>query len=492
MTKTRKILFVASEAVPFAKTGGLADVCGALPKALKKAGHDVRLVLPRYWCVARQKFGLREVIAPMGVPMGCGPVWCSVLEGKTDGVPAYFVEHENYFGRNGLYDDGKWEYSDNAERFGFFSKAALQICKELSFQPDIVHVNDWQTALAAAYLKIHEFHNPFFQRTASVLTIHNLAYQGSYGPRDYSFLALGDGNFTGDRFENYQGVNILKGGIFFADAINAVSPTYAREILSEPGGNGLSVYFGRRREDLSGVLNGADYDHWNPETDPVIPARFSSEDLSGKAICKQELQKEFYLETNEKVPLIGVVTRFTFQKGFRELAPAIKEIVRQMKVQFVFLGCGEKWMEDFYGGLPAEFPGKIGTWIGHDNRKAHLVMSGSDLFLMPSLYEPCGLTQLYSLRYGTLPIVRGTGGLCDTVEQYDEQTGCGTGFRFQDLTPSALYNTVGWAVSTYYARPRHFARMREAAMRADFSWKESAEKYTQIYDKALARRAAWR
>jgi starch synthase len=486
-----KILFVTSEAVPFVKTGGLGDVCGALPKILKKLGHDVRLVLPRYWAVDRYANNLKTILAPMGVEMGGGTVWCEVLQGKADGFPVYFVEHEQYFGRAGLYDDGNWEHPDNIERFGFFSKAALQLCKDLKFVPDIIHAHDWQTALIPVYLKTWYKNDPFFKHTASVFSIHNIAYQGTFKGDRYPFLGLGPENYRQEILENYGGVNLMKGAIFFADHISTVSPTYAGEILSEPGGNGLSEYLNRRRDDVSGVLNGADYDHWDPSTDKLIPAHYSAEDLRGKAVCKHALQTEFHLENAANVPVIGIITRFAPQKGLQNLMPVIVRLLRDTKAQFVILGTGEKWQEDFFGGLPAVHHGRVGAWIGYSNRKAHLIEAGSDFFLMPSLYEPCGLNQMYSLRYGTLPIVRATGGLRDTVIQYDERTGAGTGFLFYDATPEAIYGTVRWAVSTYFDRPRHIEMMRKLAMKQRFSWHDSAKRYEEIYRRARERRASW-
>jgi starch synthase len=487
----KNILITASEAVPFIKTGGMGDVCGALPKVLKKMGHDVRLVLPRYWSIGREKWNLKTVIHTMGVPMGDRTVWCSVLEGKSDGVPVYFIDHEHYFGRAGLYDDGKWEFMDNPERFGFFSKACLQLCKDLNFKPDIVHANDWQTSLIPAYLKIWYLNDPFFKDTASVFTIHNIGYQGTFHKSCYPFLGLGEENFTESKFESWGGVHLMKGAVFYADAISTVSPSYAEEILSPIGGSGLAPYLERRRSDIYGILNGADYDHWDPRVDPLIPVNYSADDISGKAVCKAELQREFLLTEDPNIPVIGVISRLAHQKGLDLVAPIIKGVVNDMIVQFVFLGAGDKYLEDFFGGLPAEFPGKIGAWIGYNNEKAHRIEAGCDFFLMPSLYEPCGLNQIYSLRYGTLPIVREIGGLKDTVEQYNERTGDGTGFRFNSLDPMALYYTIGWAVSTYYDRPQHMAKMKIAAMNTDFNWYDSARKYEELYEKALVRRAGW-
>lgn len=490
-TEKRKILLVASEAIPFVKTGGLADVCGALPKHLKVRGHDVRLVLPRYWSVDRSKLKLDTVISPMGVDMGNQQVWCEAFQTEWKGISVYFIEHEGYFGREGIYDDGKNEYSDNAERYGFFCKAALQLCHDLNFQPDIVHCNDWQTALIPAYLKDGRRQDSFFSETASVFSIHNIGYQGAFKNNAMDFLDI-DHHYNEDRFESFGSLNLMKGALFFADVINTVSPTYAREILSEPGGCGLSAYINRRADDLCGILNGADYEDWNPETDKLIPSQYSQKNMKGKTQCKHALQEEFHLEQNPEVPIIGIVSRFASQKGLDLLATVIRDIVNNMSVQFVIVGSGEKYLEDFLGGLPAQFPGKIGAWIGYDNRKAHLVEAGGDFHLMPSLYEPCGLNQMYGLKYGTLPIVRATGGLSDTVEQYNETTGEGTGFLFASPDSKALYDTIGWAVSTYYDRPKHYKEMQSEAMKRNYSWDNSIVEYENLYEKALKRRATWK
>jgi starch synthase len=489
--KKKKILFIASEAVPFCKSGGLADVAGSLPKELRKLGHDVRVVIPRYWNISKEKYKLKPLLSPMGVPMGTATVWCQVLEGEYAGVPVYFVEHDGYFGRAGFYDDGVKEFPDNAERFGFFSKACLQLARDIGFQPDIVHCNDWQTALAAAYLKIWYLGDAFFKKTASVITIHNIGYQGIFHRRFMDFLGLGRYNFTEPKFECWGQINFLKGSLFFADALNAVSVTYREELLTPGGASGLAPYTERRRSDLYGIVNGVDYDHWDPRTDDLLPANYSDKDMSGKAVCKTALQKEFWLKEDPKVPVIGVVARFVEQKGLGLLAPIIRSVARDMLVQFVFLGSGEKQLEDFFGGLPAEFPGTIGAWIGYNNPKAHLIEAGADLFLMPSLYEPCGLNQIYSMKYGTLPIVRDIGGLKDTVQQYSEASGTGTGFKFTAADPAALYYTIGWAVSTYYDRPQHMRSMIRQAMALDFSWVHSAKKYEDLYEKASLRRSTW-
>ncbi|MBU1862044.1 MAG: glycogen synthase GlgA [Candidatus Omnitrophica bacterium] len=488
---TRNILFVSSEAVPFAKTGGLGDVCGALPKILKKLGHDVRLVLPRYWSMSHKAHDLEWEVSPMEVQMGNCILWCGVLKGWIEDVPVYFIEYEKFFGRAGLYDDGYHEFSDNAARFGFFSRACLQLCRSIDFKPDIIHAHDWQTALVAPYLKIWGSDREYFRNTASVFTIHNIGYQGKFPADVYDFLGLGLENFTESKFECHGRIHFMKGAVFYADAITTVSPTHAEEIMTGIGSNGVAQYIERRRKDVFGIINGADYDHWDPDNDPLISQQYSLVHFSGKAFCKETLQREFNLTVDPGIPLIALISRMSYQKGKHLLIPIIEDIVHHMRVQFVILGKGEKHMEDYFGGLPARFPGRIGAWIGYTERKAHVMQAGADFLLMPSLYEPCGLNQIYALRYGTIPIVRDTGGLRDTVIQYNEQDGSGTGFMFHNPTPSAVYNTVGWVVSTYYDRSPHIDAMRKQGMGESFSWVDSALRYEKVYTHALARRKVW-
>jgi starch synthase len=478
---------IASECAPYAKTGGLADVVGALPKALLALGHDVIVVMPRYSLIDHNRFGLRIFLNPMGVWMGDTEEWVSVYSADNDGVPVYFIESNKYFDRFGLYHDSdNNDYQDNPRRFGLLTRAGLQLCRDIGFVPDIVHVHDWQTSLGAAYLKIWHWNDPILGGAASVLTIHNIAYQGVYNARDYDYLGLQWGNFTSDRFEDHGRMNFLKGGIYYADRVNTVSPTYAGETLTPAGGHGLTPYLNARGDRYSGILNGADYSEWNPAVDRLIPERYSARNLIGKATCKRELQKRFLLDLEPNVPLIGAVSRLVGQKGLDLLAQSIEGIVNSMMVQFVILGTGDKALESYYGSLPARYPGRIGSYIGFSEELSHWIEAGSDFFIMPSLFEPCGLNQLYSLKYGTLPIVRATGGLDDSVQQYDEAAGSGTGFKFQDPTPAAIYYTVGWAVSTYYDRRDHLKQMIQNAMAQDYSWEKSARQYVELYQQALA------
>jgi starch synthase len=482
-----KIAMIASECVPFAKTGGLADVVGALPQTLRALGHEVIVIMPRYASIDEQKYGLRPFLSPLGVWMGNAEEWCAVYTTANDGVPVYFIESHKYFDRPGLYHDANFnDYLDNPRRFGFLTRAGLQLCRDMGFAPDIVHAHDWHTALAPAYLKIWHWNDPVLGGAASMLTIHNVAYQGSYPADSYDYLGLQWSNFTPDKFEDHGRINFLKGGIQYADVVTTVSPTYANETRTPELGYGMAMYLTDRGADYIGILNGVDYSQWDPAIDHLIPARYWPEDLSGKDVCKRELQRRFGLDVNPGVPIVGVVSRLAEQKGLDLLAQAIESIIQNMQVQFVILGSGDKGLEAFYGQLPGRFPGRVGSYIGYSNELAHRIEAGSDFFIMPSIYEPCGLNQMYSLKYGTLPIVRATGGLEDSVEQYDEATGAGTGFKFWEPSPRAIYYAVGWAVSTYYDRQPHMQRMIQAAMVQNFSWERSAREYERAYQRAIA------
>jgi starch synthase len=480
------IVMIASEAVPYAKTGGLADVVGTLPKALKTLGHEVIVILPKYSSIDYVRHGLRPFLDSLGVWMGGEQEWASVHTAEHDGVSYYFIESHKYFDRWGLYHDADYnDYLDNARRYGFLTRAGLQLTQDLRLEPDIIHVHDWQSALAPAYLKLWHWNDPLLGGAASVLTIHNIAYQGVYDAKDYHYLGLQAGNFPSDKFEDYGRINFLKGGIVYADAVNTVSPTYASETRTPLGGMGLAPYLNNKGANYVGILNGCDYEQWNPEIDGLIPARYSAKDLSGKAANKARLQELFLLDIDPKIPIIGSIGRLASQKGMGLLASIIEGVCNDMLVQFVVLGSGEKSLESYFGDLPARYPGRVGSFIGYNNELSHLIEAGSDFFVMPSLYEPCGLNQMYSLRYGTLPIVRATGGLEDTVQNYNEADGSGNGFKFWEPAPSALYYTLGWAVSTYFDRPQHLQQMIQSGMAQDFSWERSARAYEALYRQAM-------
>jgi starch synthase len=492
MKDSLKILFVSAECFPFAKTGGLGDVTGSLPRFLRKLGHSVIIVIPKYAFIDNKKHRITTVIESMHVPMGNESLICRVSRTNlAEDLPVYFIDYEPFFGRPGLYhDDAFNDYPDNPLRFTFLSRASLQLCYELQYFPDIVHANDWHTAVLPALLKRIHGDDPLFYSAASVLTIHNLAYQGRYDRSFYHYTGLKEEDFTSDKFECLNAVNFLKGGIYFADVVNTVSNGYAEETKTSAGGHGLDFALRNKGNDYVGILNGVDYAYWNPEHDTLIPANFSSRNIKGKYFCKRVLQKELDLRKDTKTPVIGIISRLIEQKGWYVLEECIEDIVINMDVQFAILGAGDIQLERFYGSLQQRYAGKIGSFIGYSNEMAHLIEAGSDLFLMPSLTEPCGLNQIYSLKYGTLPVVRATGGLDDTVENYDPATGNGTGFKFWESSAKAIYNTVGWALDAYRNKRSHFRKLMKKAMEQDFSWEESAGKYVQLYKRAIKNKNA--
>lgn len=488
MADQLKVLLVSSEVVPFAKTGGLADVCGILPKFLKKLGVDVRVVMPRYYGVDKEKYDLEPVGGPLGVPMGViGEQWCGVMEGQLPGsdVPIYFIDHELYYGRASLYndEDGKG-FLDNDNRFVFLSRAALQLCKMIDWKPDVCHANDWQSAAVPIFLNTHYAHDPMLWDTAGVLTIHNMQHQGNFYVGLMDVLGIGWEHFTFTELEWLDQVNLLKGAIYHSQQFSTVSRGYAEEIQTEEYGWGLESVVKEKNWALRGILNGMDYEEWNPATDKLIPANYDVDDMEGKAKCKAALQKHFALPINPDIPVIGMVSRLAKQKGIDIIAEAIPKIL-EMEVQVVVLGNGEPWAHFYFGDIAIAYPEKFNCHIGYSNELAHLIEAGSDFFLMPSRFEPCGLNQMYSLRYGTIPIVRATGGLDDTVENFDEETGKGNGFKFWALTAGALHDTVGWAVYTWYNRKDSIETIRKNGMTQRFTWERAAEEYLEMYQEAV-------
>jgi len=482
-----KVLFVTSECVPFAKTGGLADVSGALPRVLAARGIDVRVVMPLY--AGFDWGGLERLDGTVVVPMGWGGrAYAGVRMGRLPGsqVPVYFLEHHAFFDRPYLYGPPGEAYGDNLARFAFLSRGGLALAKALGWIPDVVHANDWQTALAPAYVNTVEHGGPLAS-AATLLTIHNLAYQGVFGGDALPVTGLGWEHYRGEELEHFGALNLMKGGCAHATLLSTVSPTYAREIQTPAFGYGLDGVLAGRSHDLAGILNGIDIHEWDPTTDPHIAAPFSADDLTGKAECKGALQKEAGLPVRDEVPLFGLVGRLTSQKGVDVLAHALDRLL-DLDLQLVLLGTGDREAEHFFGTMAARRPDRFAAWLHFDNGRAHRVEAGSDFFLMPSRYEPCGLNQLYSLRYATLPVVRATGGLADTVVNFDEATGDGTGFCFADLTPEAVHDTVGWAVATWYHRRGDIEQMRRRAMAQDFSWDHAAGEYEVLYRRAVERR----
>jgi len=478
---------VSSEAVPFIKSGGLADVVGALSASLASTRDEVRIVLPRFSTVSIANMTRKT---DLHIPMGLTAYDCTVYETTLPetALPVYFIDNPLFSERPGLYGkSGSHTYRDNSLRFALFCRAGLELLRELSWIPEIIHAHDWQGALITAYMK-DERYSADFAATKTVLTLHNIGYQGIFPKLDIHSIDI-EAELLSDQWSYGERLNFLKAGILRCDAVTTVSPSYAKEIQTAEFGEGLEKLLVERRSSLHGILNGADYLEWDTENDPSIPASFSHNDLCGKAEAKRVLQEETGLAVREDLPLIGMVSRLTGQKGFGELCEprrgSLRGICNEMSVQIVILGTGEDWIERELLDIAARHP-NLKALISFSNRLAHLIEAGADLFLMPSRYEPCGLNQMYSLRYGTLPIVHRTGGLADTVDNFDPKSGEGTGFVFDDLTPESIYGTTEWAVSTWYEKSDQFDIMRRRAMQRRFSWKESSKRYRELYSSLLS------
>lgn len=483
-----KIFFAASELVPFAKTGGLADVASSLPGALLELGHDVRVIIPRYPSADHSGVALEETGCKVHARVGEKILAGDILRGTlSSGVPLYLIRYDPFFDRDGLYGSPEGDYPDNASRFIFFSRVILDAMKSLDFWPDVLHLNDWQTAMAALYLQAYKG-IARYSEVASLLTIHNLGYQGLFGHTDLPLTGLGWEYFTPEGIEFYGKINFLKAGLISADLLNTVSPKYAAEIQTPEFGFGLEGVMRKRSKDLFGILNGVDYSSWDPALDTLIPAGFSLENMKGKQECKKALLKEFGLAQGPDRPVIGCVSRLTEQKGF-DLILAAEEDLAGMDLCFVVLGTGEEKYERSLLQLSRKYPERFGVRIGYDNRIAHLIEAGSDFFLMPSKYEPCGLNQLYSLKYGTIPIVRATGGLDDTIVNFNPKTLKGNGFKFADYTPEMLSVTVRRALQVYGNKDLYKDLVRNA-MACDFSWGRSASEYEKLYTRLLVRKHA--
>jgi starch synthase len=476
-----RIAIISSEIGPFAKTGGLADVVGALASTLGRQGHELFLLMPAYRCVLEGDFSLEQTETKLSVRLSNQLIEAAVLKARLeDNIGIYFIRADRYFDRESLYSTPFEDYPDNAERFVFFSRAALEA---LRGQPvDIVHCHDWQTALAIFFLRAQEHLYPELRTIKTVFTIHNLGFQGLFPDSDWHLLNLERHWFTPRYLEFYGRINFLKGALVFADKITTVSPSYAEEIMTAEQGFGLEGVLRERGQDLIGILNGVDYDSWNPEKDNFLPARYNVRDLSGKRICKEHLQRCFGLPEIANAPVVGIVSRLTAQKGFDLVEKVLAPFVDR-DIQLVVLGTGERRYEDFFTDLGNRYPQSAAARIGFDEAMAHRIEGGSDFFLMPSLYEPCGLNQMYSLKYGTIPIVRAVGGLKDTVEDYDPATGAGTGIVFGPYEPAALENALLRALEVYSTETA-FAGLRKRAMRKDYSWNLSAARYSSLY-KAL-------
>jgi starch synthase len=474
------IAFVASEGVPFSKTGGLADVVGALPRALAALGHQVSVYLPRY-----RQTKLTEpvtVVRSITIPFDDKYRFASVVTGGIQGgVRFYFVEYPPYFDRDALYGTPAGDYPDNAERYALFSRAVIEASKILGV-PHVFHCHDWQSALVPILLRTVYAEDPALRETATVFTIHNMGYQGLFPPETLPLLMLPWDLFTMSKMEFFGQVNFLKGALTYSDYVTTVSRKYSQEIQTAEYGFGLEGVLHDRSSTVSGILNGVDYEEWSPQTDKFAAAKFSPQDLAGKAKCKQDLLATFGMPAADaKLPVIGIVSRFAAQKGFDLISQIADRLAREQMIM-VALGAGDKPYEEMFLRLHKQFPNKIAVKVAYDNAMAHKIEAGADMFLMPSRYEPCGLNQIYSLKYGTVPIVRATGGLDDTIEPWDARTGKGTGFKFTEYIGESLLLTIKQALQGYSDQTSWQVLMRNG-MNKDFSWNASAREYGKIYEK---------
>jgi len=491
MPRKSEIVFIASEMVPYCKTGGLADVIGALPQELSKQKANVTVFIPYYRHVMEwaEKNGVEPEICVDELKFflpGYTQSACAREIKHESGMRVIFIDYPSAYDRDELYTEGGSDYDDNLTRYAVFAKAALETCKTLKIQPDIVHAHDWQAAMAMVYLKSHYEHDSFFENTKAVLTIHNLGYQGRFPGNKYQGLDLPWDYFSLDGLEYFGQVNVLKGGIIYSDAVTTVSPTYSKEIQTKEFGAGLDEVLTVRSEKITGILNGVDYSQWDPSADKLIPAKFTPDNLKGKWKCREELRSEVGLPDG-KGPLIGMISRLAEQKGFELLINAMKKIVK-LDCQLVVLGTGDPHYHNELEKAAKKFPKNVAVKLAFSNELAHKIEAGSDIFLMPSRYEPCGLNQLYSLRYGTVPVVSSTGGLKDTVVNVSPaklKKGQATGFVMQSFSANSLFNTVKKAATLFRDDPKAWQSLMIAGMNKDFSWPSQAKEYMKLY-KSLA------
>lgn len=490
MPRQLNVLLLSSEVEPFAKTGGLADVSSALPKAVKALDHEIRIMMPRYGSINERKCQLHDMVRLKDIPIHLGKkhplasVKSSFLTNSHSRIQVYFLDNPDLFGRPGLYvhPDTKVDYPDNDERFFFFDRGVLEVLKKLGWKPDIIHCNDWQTGLVPVYLKTLYQNDPFYRDTRTILTIHNMAYQGVFPASSFEKTGLPAEVLTEEGIQHNGKINLLKAGLLYSDTITTVSERYAREIQTSPEfGCGLQDIARRRSDDLTGILNGIDTSEWDPAVDHIIPHRYDARTLDMKLKNKKALLHQLNMPFHESVPVIGMVTRLAEQKGIDIIMAVFDRIIR-MPAQFVVLGVGDKHYQDFFEDAETRYPGKVAARLSFDTELAHLIEAGSDMFLMASRFEPCGLNQMYSLKYGTVPIVRATGGLDDTVEDFVPATQKGNGFKFTHYDGEDLLKTVKRAVDTF-ADQSTWKRIMKSGMSADFSWEASARKYLQLYRK---------
>ncbi|MGQ9689612.1 MAG: glycogen synthase GlgA [Desulfobaccales bacterium] len=485
MASQPKVLFIVSEAVPYAKTGGLADVAGTLPYALRDLGAEVKVLMPYYSQVEQKQIPMLTVAEDLEVWWWDEASTFDLLTPADGRAPFFFVVRDEFFERRQLYGTPKGDYLDNLERFSFFCSTVPSVCQALNFAPDIIHSHDWQASLAPVYLKHRWRDDPHLVKTRSLLTIHNLAYQGLFPKKKFPLLGLDWSWFSINGLEFYDKINLLKGGILFADAINTVSRGYSKEIQTPEYGYGLDGVLRTRSEALFGIVNGVSYEDWNPEIDPLIAAPYSPENLKGKEQNKFALMEAYDLEKKlAKAPLLAMVTRLADQKGLDLVVEVLPQLMAR-QVMLVILGTGEEKYHELLTAEARKYKGQLGVKIAFDNRLAHLIEAGADMFLMPSLYEPCGLNQLYSMKYGTVPVVRATGGLLDTVTPVDQAKGTGTGFLFTEYSAAAFLKALTQAFEAYKDK-KLWQKIMLNGMAEDFSWSVSAKAYLRLYQRLLA------
>ncbi len=487
MARKLKILLASPEIYPFAKTGGLADIVGVLPKALHSMGHDIRVIMPKYKCVDTAKFKIQKHPAEIKVPIGkvkkTGELFEYMLN-RT--IPSYFIGNDDYYHRDSLYGTASGDFPDNAERYIFFCRAVLEACKALSFQPDIIHCHDWQSGLIPAYLKTLYAGDEFFKNTRTVFTVHNLGYQGNFWHFDVPLANLPWEAFTPDGLEFYGKLSFMKSGLVYADNLTTVSPTYGKEIRTAEFGFGMDGILRSRAKNLHGILNGADYEEWDPKHDPRIKAKYGPKSLKGKLACKKALIRTYSLHVDEKTPILCMVTRLSQQKGLDLVMEGIDQMMSS-GVAFIILGNGDVSYQKFFTSLASQYKGKFACKIDFNETIAHQIIAGSDIILIPSQYEPCGMTQIYGMKYGTVPVVRAVGGLQDTVTEFNSKTCKGTGFKFKPFDTKHYLKAVQKAV-TVFKNQRQWLRLMANDMAQDFSWHISAAKYSQLYIKTLGKK----
>ncbi len=493
MAESLKILLVSSECAPFAKTGGLADVVAALPKALTHSGHDVRVVMPFYRQVAKGDFSIGGIeqqvtLGPAGLQEGM-PNNFGLRQGVLSGtsVPVYFIDQPTYYDRVGLYGDAQGDYADNVDRYIFFARATLALAKAIKFQPDVVHCNDWHSGLLPVYLRTTFKEDPFFEKTGSLMTVHNLAYQGLFPDQAFSRCGLDWSLFNAEALEFYGQLNFMKGGLSFADRLNTVSPRYAEEIKTPEFGCGLEGVMRRRSADLSGIINGVDIDVWDPAKDAYLPLSYHAGALDNKEALKHKIIKELGLPAMPGAALVGMVTRLDNMKGL-SLVEEVMDYMMHLDLQFVLLGSGEPKYHEYFKKLVEMYPERASVHLVYNDELAHKIEAASDIFLMPSRFEPCGLNQLISLRYGTVPVVRAVGGLADTIKEADLKAGTGNGFVFHEYNSMALFNAIKRALAAYGDKSA-WRQLQGRGMAEDHSWSASAKKYEALYRDIVAIRS---